>query len=151
MTSGFGLTSSGRPGRGARVFMVACDPNADVSDAIPLFEGLRGAGYKVVAAAMHQSPEQVIDTIMARGATSLLLWGFAGGHEARLDEVIRLLDEAELDHVQLLVVGNVPEAARRDLLGAGVDQVFTHVAPIQDVIDAIDDHTWADRATGMYT
>src|SRR5689334_10203572 len=64
---------------------------------------LRDAGHEVIYTGLHRTPEQVVATVIAEDASVLGLPLLSGAHLTIVHEVVRLLDEHQLDEVRLLV------------------------------------------------
>src|ERR1700756_4902591 len=95
---------------------------------------LRDAGMQVIYAGLWQAPEAVIRTVADEDADWLGLSLLSGAHMTLVPRVVRLLKEAGLDHVGLLVGGIIPEGDIPKLLDMGVARVFGPGTALPDIV-----------------
>src|SRR5690242_8681419 len=85
---------------------------------------LRDAGMEVIYAGLWQTPEAVVRTVADEDADWLGLSLLSGAHMTLVPRVLKLLRDAGLEHVRVLVGGIIPEGDVAKLEGLGVARVF---------------------------
>ncbi|GAB2442691.1 cobalamin B12-binding domain-containing protein [Streptomyces incanus] len=130
--------SAAAPAPRARV--VIAKPGLDGHDrgAKVIARALRDAGYEVIYTGLHQTPEQIVATVIAEDAPLLGLSVLSGAHLTIVQRVIELLAREEASDVRLLVGGIIPDADVRSLETMGVDAVFTPGADIRSIVETVD-------------
>ena len=101
---------------------------------------LRDAGMEVIYAGLWQTPEAVVRTVADEDAHWLGLSILSGAHLTLVPKVLKLLKEAGLDEVGVLVGGIIPDADIPGLKAQGVAEVFTPGAPLPSI------QQWLERA-----
>src|SRR5947209_17988449 len=96
---------------------------------------LRDAGMHVIYAGLWQTPEAVVRTVGDEDADWLGLSLLSGAHLTLVPRVIKLLHDAGLDEVGVLVGGIIPEADSAKLLEMGVARVFGPGTPLPEMVD----------------
>jgi methylmalonyl-CoA mutase C-terminal domain/subunit len=91
--------------------VVIAKPGLDGHDrgAKVIAPALRDAGYEVIYTDLHQTPEQIVATVIAEDAPILGLSVLSGAHLTIVDRVIKLLAEQEAGDTRLLVGGIIPD------------------------------------------
>lgn len=107
---------------------------------------LRDAGLHVIYAGLWQTPEAVVRMAADEDADWLGLSLLSGAHLTLVPRVLRLLGEAGLEQVQVVVGGIVPEADVPRLLELGVKQVFGPGTPLEDIVEFLRRHSEAGHA-----
>src|SRR5580700_10275330 len=85
---------------------------------------LRDAGFHVIYAGLWQTPEAIVRTVADEDAEWLGVSLLSGAHMTLVPRILKLLRDAGLDNVQVLVGGIIPEADIPRLLEMGVARVF---------------------------
>ncbi|MEU3513663.1 cobalamin B12-binding domain-containing protein [Streptomyces longwoodensis] len=135
--------------RGAHQGTVALAPRARVVIAKPGLDGhdrgakviaraLRDAGYEVIYTGLHQTPEQIVATVIAEDAPLLGLSVLSGAHLTIIERVLRLLAQEDADEVRVLVGGIIPDADVAALKTMGVDAVFTPGSDLRNIVATVD-------------
>jgi methylmalonyl-CoA mutase C-terminal domain/subunit len=129
--------SAGASGRKIRV--VVAKPGLDGHDrgAKIIARALRDAGMEVIYTGLHQTPEQIVETVLQEDADAVGLSILSGAHMTLVPKVIELLKEQEADDVVVTVGGTIPNQDIEELKQLGVAEVFTPGAPTQAIIDFI--------------
>jgi methylmalonyl-CoA mutase cobalamin-binding domain/chain len=97
--------------------------------------GLRDAGFHVIYPGLWQSPEAVIRTVADEDADWLGISLLSGTHMTLVPRIMKLLAEAGLAHVGVLVGGIIPETDVPKLMELGVARVFGPGTPLPDIVD----------------
>ena len=127
------------PARKIRV--VVAKPGLDGHDrgAKIIARALRDAGMEVIYTGLHQTPEQIVETVLQEDADAVGLSILSGAHMTLVPRVIELLREQGAEDVLLTVGGTIPADDIPELKQLGVAEVFTPGASTQAIIDFIQD------------
>ena len=98
---------------------------------------LRDAGMEVIYTGLHQTPEQIVETVIQEDADAVGLSILSGAHMTLVPRVVELLNEQDAGDVIVTVGGTIPAQDIPELKELGVAAVFTPGAPTQDIIDFI--------------
>ena len=98
---------------------------------------LRDAGMEVIYTGLHQTPEQIAETVLQEDADAVGLSLLSGAHMTLFPRVIELLREQDAGDVLVTVGGTIPNQDIPQLKELGVAEVFTPGAPTQAIIDFI--------------
>ena len=85
----------------------------------------RDSGMEVVYQGIRLTPEQIVNTALEEGVHVVGLSILSGSHLALVGDVMKLMKEAELDDVPVVVGGIIPPADEEILKGYGVAAVYT--------------------------
>jgi methylmalonyl-CoA mutase C-terminal domain/subunit len=124
---------------GRRIRVVVAKPGLDGHDrgAKIIARALRDAGMEVIYTGLHQTPEQIVETVLQEDADAVGLSILSGAHMTLVPKVIELLHEQEAGDVLVTVGGTIPNQDIPKLKELGVAEVFTPGAPTQAIIDFI--------------
>jgi methylmalonyl-CoA mutase, C-terminal domain len=130
-----------------KIRVVVAKPGLDGHDrgAKIIARALRDAGMEVIYTGLHQTPEQIVETVLQEDADAVGLSILSGAHMTLVPKVVELLREQEAGDVVVTVGGTIPDQDIPELKELGVAEVFTPGAPTQAIIDFIRDAT-ASRA-----
>ena len=119
--------------------MVVAKPGLDGHDrgAKIIARTLRDAGMEVIYTGLHQTPEQIVETVIQEDADAVGLSILSGAHMTLVPRVVELLKEQDAGDVLVTVGGTIPNQDIPQLKELGVAAVFTPGAPTQDIIDFI--------------
>ncbi|MBY0232025.1 MAG: cobalamin B12-binding domain-containing protein [Gemmataceae bacterium] len=95
---------------------------------------LRDAGMHVIYAGLWQTPEAVVRAVADEDADWLGLSLLSGAHLTLVPRVVRLMKEAGLEGVGLMVGGIIPEADIPKLHEMGVARVFGPGTSLDDIV-----------------
>jgi methylmalonyl-CoA mutase C-terminal domain/subunit len=130
----------GENARGARkIRVVVAKPGLDGHDrgAKIIARALRDAGMEVIYTGLHQTPEQIVETVLQEDADAVGLSILSGAHMTLVPRVAGLLREQGADDVVLVVGGTIPSGDIPELKQLGVSEVFTPGVSVQEIIDFI--------------
>ena len=130
-----------------KVRVIVAKPGLDGHDrgAKIVARALRDAGFEVIYTGLHQTPEQIVETVIQEDADAVGLSILSGAHMTLVPRIVELLREQEIDDVVVTVGGTIPAEDIPELKQLGVAEVFTPGAPTQTIVDFIRSAT-ADRA-----
>ena len=130
-----------RFGPGRKIRVVVAKPGLDGHDrgAKVIARALRDAGMEVIYTGLHQTPEQIAETVLQEDADAVGLSILSGAHMTLVPKVVELLKGQEADDVVVTVGGTIPSDDIPELKKLGVAEVFTPGASTQSIIDYIRD------------
>ena len=122
-----------------KIRVVVAKPGLDGHDrgAKIIARALRDAGMEVIYTGLHQTPEQIVETVIQEDADAVGLSILSGAHMTLVPRIMELLAEQGVDDVIVTVGGTIPADDIEQLEGLGVAEVFTPGAPAQAAIDFI--------------
>jgi methylmalonyl-CoA mutase, C-terminal domain len=123
-----------------KIRVVVAKPGLDGHDrgAKIIARALRDAGMEVIYTGLHQTPEQIVETVLQEDADAVGLSILSGAHMTLVPRVIELLREQDAGDVVVTVGGTIPNQDIPELKQLGVAEVFTPGAPTQAIIDFIE-------------
>jgi methylmalonyl-CoA mutase C-terminal domain/subunit len=129
------------PSATQKIRVVVAKPGLDGHDrgAKIIARALRDAGMEVIYTGLHQTPEQIVETVIQEDADAVGLSILSGAHMTLVPRIVELLREQGIDDVLLTVGGTIPADDIPELKELGVAEVFTPGASTQDIIDFIQD------------
>jgi len=98
---------------------------------------LRDAGMEVIYTGLHQTPEQIVETVIQEDADAVGLSILSGAHMTLVPRVLELLQEQGAGDVIVTVGGTIPSDDVAELRQLGVVEVFTPGASTEQVVDFI--------------
>ena len=124
---------------GRKIRVVVAKPGLDGHDrgAKIIARALRDAGMEVIYTGLHQTPEQIAETVLQEDAHAVGLSILSGAHMTLVPRVVELLREQDAGDVVVTVGGTIPAQDIPELKELGVAEVFTPGAPVQGIIDYI--------------
>ena len=122
-----------------KIRVVVAKPGLDGHDrgAKIIARALRDAGMEVIYTGLHQTPEQIVETVLQEDADAVGLSILSGAHMTLVPRIVELLKEQEAEDVLVTVGGTIPAQDIPELKELGVAEVFTPGAPTSDIIDFI--------------
>jgi methylmalonyl-CoA mutase C-terminal domain/subunit len=122
-----------------KIRVVVAKPGLDGHDrgAKIIARALRDAGMEVIYTGLHQTPEQIVETVIQEDADAVGLSILSGAHMTLVPRIMALLGEQGVDDVLITVGGTIPSDDVTALKELGVAEVFTPGASTQQAIDFI--------------
>jgi methylmalonyl-CoA mutase cobalamin-binding domain/chain len=123
-----------------KIRVVVAKPGLDGHDrgAKIIARALRDAGMEVIYTGLHQTPEQIVETVLQEDADAVGLSILSGAHMTLVPKVVELLREQDAGDVVVTVGGTIPNQDIPELKELGVAEVFTPGAPTQAIIEFIE-------------
>ena len=120
-----------------KIRVVVAKPGLDGHDrgAKIIARALRDAGMEVIYTGLHQTPEQIVETVLQEDADAVGLSILSGAHMTLVPRVVELLRAQDAGDVIVTVGGTIPAQDIEELKELGVAEVFTPGAPTQAIID----------------
>ena len=128
-----------------RIRVVIAKPGLDGHDrgAKVVARALRDAGMEVVYTGLHQTPEQIVETVVQEDADAVGLSVLSGAHMTLFSRLAELLSERGIDDVVVFGGGIIPDEDIPELERLGVAKVFTPGATTTDIVDWVREHVGA--------
>jgi methylmalonyl-CoA mutase, C-terminal domain len=128
-----------------RIRVVIAKPGLDGHDrgAKVVARALRDAGMEVVYTGLHQTPEQIVETVVQEDADAVGLSVLSGAHMTLFARLAELLRERGVDDVVVFGGGIIPDADIPELEKLGVARIFTPGATTTDIVDWVREHVGA--------
>jgi methylmalonyl-CoA mutase C-terminal domain/subunit len=122
-----------------KIRVVVAKPGLDGHDrgAKIIARALRDAGMEVIYTGLHQTPEQIAETVLQEDADAVGLSILSGAHMTLVPRVVKLLAEQGADDVVVTVGGTIPADDIPELKELGVAAVFTPGSTTQEIVDFI--------------
>ena len=122
-----------------KIRVVVAKPGLDGHDrgAKIIARALRDAGMEVIYTGLHQTPEQIVETVIQEDADAVGLSILSGAHMTLVPRIVDGLKAEGADDVILVVGGTIPNDDIAELKELGVAEIFTPGAPVQGIIDYI--------------
>ena len=117
--------------------MVVAKPGLDGHDrgAKIIARTLRDAGMEVIYTGLHQTPEQIVETVIQEDADAVGISILSGAHMTLVPRILDLLKENGADDVLVVVGGTIPTDDITELKAQGVAEVYTPGAPTAQIVD----------------
>jgi methylmalonyl-CoA mutase C-terminal domain/subunit len=125
-----------------RIRVVIAKPGLDGHDrgAKVVARALRDAGMEVVYTGLHQTPEQIVETVVQEDADAVGLSVLSGAHMTLFARLMELLGERGIDDVVVFGGGIVPDEDIPELERMGVARIFTPGASTTEIVDWVREH-----------
>ena len=119
--------------------MVVAKPGLDGHDrgAKIIARALRDAGMEVIYTGLHQTPEQIVATVVQEDADAVGLSILSGAHMTLVPRVLDLLRQEGAGDVLVTLGGTIPADDIEELKAMGVAGVFTPGASTDEIIEFI--------------
>jgi methylmalonyl-CoA mutase C-terminal domain/subunit len=117
--------------------IVVAKPGLDGHDrgAKIVARALRDAGYEVIYTGLHQTPEQIAETVIQEDADAVGLSCHSGAHMTLFPRVVKLLRDQGAGDVVVFGGGIIPRADVPKLQELGVEEIFTPGAPTSAIVE----------------
>jgi methylmalonyl-CoA mutase C-terminal domain/subunit len=127
------------PASQKKIRVVVAKPGLDGHDrgAKIIARALRDAGMEVIYTGLHQTPEQIVETVIQEDADAVGLSILSGAHMTLVPRIVDLLAAQGIEDVVITVGGTIPADDIPELKRLGVAEVFTPGASTQSIIDFI--------------
>jgi methylmalonyl-CoA mutase, C-terminal domain len=116
--------------------VVVAKPGLDGHDrgAKIIARALRDAGMEVIYTGLHQTPEQIVATVIEEDAHAVGISILSGAHMTLVPRIVELLREQDATDVVVTVGGTIPARDIPRLKELGVAAVFTPGAPVEGIV-----------------
>jgi methylmalonyl-CoA mutase C-terminal domain/subunit len=129
-----------------RIRIVIAKPGLDGHDrgAKVIARALRDAGMEVIYTGLHQTPEQIVNTVIQEDADAVGLSVLSGAHMTVFARTLELLKQQHAEDVVVFGGGIIPDEDIPELEQAGVAKIFTPGAPIEEIVEWVRTHVPVD-------
>jgi methylmalonyl-CoA mutase C-terminal domain/subunit len=126
-------------GASRKIRVVVAKPGLDGHDrgAKIIARALRDAGMEVIYTGLHQTPEQIAETVIQEDADAVGLSILSGAHMTLVPRVVEVLREQGIEDVLITVGGTIPADDIPELKKLGVAEVFTPGASTDEIVEFI--------------
>jgi methylmalonyl-CoA mutase, C-terminal domain len=120
-----------------KIRVVVAKPGLDGHDrgAKIIARALRDAGMEVIYTGLHQTPEQIVETVIQEDADAVGISILSGAHMTLVPRIVDLLRAEGADDVLVVVGGTVPADDAVALKERGVAEVFGPGAPTSAIVE----------------
>jgi methylmalonyl-CoA mutase C-terminal domain/subunit len=120
-----------------KIRVVVAKPGLDGHDrgAKIIARALRDAGMEVIYTGLHQTPEQIVATVIQEDADAVGLSILSGAHMTLVPKVVEMLREQGASDVLVTVGGTIPADDIGELKQRGVAEVFTPGTSTDDIVE----------------
>ena len=122
-----------------KIRVVVAKPGLDGHDrgAKIIARALRDAGMEVIYTGLHQTPEQIVETVIQEDAHAVGLSILSGAHMTLVPRIVALLEEQGINDVVVTVGGTIPSDDIPELKRLGVAEVFTPGSSTEAIVEFI--------------
>ena len=122
-----------------KIRVVVAKPGLDGHDrgAKIIARALRDAGMEVIYTGLHQTPEQIVETVIQEDADAVGISILSGAHMTLVPRIVDLLRGQGADDVLVVVGGTIPSEDVAELQEHGVAGVFGPGAPTSEIVEFI--------------
>ncbi len=120
-----------------KIRVVVAKPGLDGHDrgAKIIARALRDAGMEVIYTGLHQTPEQIVETVIQEDADAVGISILSGAHMTLVPRIVDLLREQGAEDVLVVVGGTIPSDDASALKAHGVAEVFGPGAPTAAIVE----------------
>src|SRR5687768_7934662 len=131
-----------------RIRVVIGKPGLDGHDrgAKVVARALRDAGMEVIYTGLHQTPEQIVETVVQEDADCVGLSVLSGAHLTLFQRVMDLLKDRDASDVVVFGGGIIPEDDIPLLTDMGVAMVFTPGTTTESIVTWVRDNVGSPQA-----
>ena len=128
--------------------IVIAKPGLDGHDrgAKVVARALRDAGFEVIYTGLHQTPEQIAETVIQEDADAVGLSCHSGAHMTLFPRVVALLRERGVGDVLVFGGGIIPRDDIPKLAEAGIEKVFTPGATTGEIVTWLNERLARERS-----
>jgi methylmalonyl-CoA mutase C-terminal domain/subunit len=115
--------------------IVVAKPGLDGHDrgARIIARALREAGFEVIYTGLHQTPEQIAETVVQEDADAVGLSILSGAHMTLFPRILETLEVRHAGDVLVFAGGIIPDSDIPELERIGIARIFTPGAPLGDI------------------
>lgn len=115
--------------------VVVAKPGLDGHDrgAKTITRALRDHGFEVIYTGLHQTPEQIAETVLQEDADAVGLSLLSGAHLTLFPRVVEELSARDLGDVLVFGGGVIPDADVRSLKAQGIAEIFQPGSSLREI------------------
>src|SRR5664280_3602614 len=120
----------------SKIRVVVAKPGLDGHDrgAKIIARALRDAGMEVIYTGLHQTPEQIVQTVIQEDADAVGLSVLSGAHMTLFAKTLELLEQHGVSDVVVFGGGIIPDGDIPALEQLGVAKIFTPGATMDEIV-----------------
>ena len=109
-----------------KIRILVAKPGLDGHDrgAKVISRALRDAGFEVIYTGLRRTPEEIVNAAIQEDVDVIGLSILSGAHNVLFPQMMSLLDQKEIDDIQVIAGGIIPEKDIPDLKKIGIAEVF---------------------------
>jgi methylmalonyl-CoA mutase C-terminal domain/subunit len=125
-----------------RIRVMVAKPGLDGHDrgARIIARAFRDAGFEVVYTGLHQTPEEIVEAAIQEDVDMIGLSSLAGAHNYLFIKTVELLEEKNAADIVVCGGGIIPEDDIPNLKAAGIKEIFTPGAPLEDIVKWVNEN-----------
>ncbi len=125
-----------------KIRAIVAKPGLDGHDrgAKVLARALRDAGMEVIYTGLHQTPAQIVETVIQEDPDVLCLSILSGAHNELFPRVMQIMKEKGIDDVLVMAGGVIPDDDVAGLRKLGIEGFYGPGSKLQEIIDYIKAH-----------
>jgi methylmalonyl-CoA mutase C-terminal domain/subunit len=125
-----------------KIRVVVAKPGLDGHDrgAKVIARALRDAGMEVIYTGLHQTPQQIVETVVQEDPDCLCLSILSGAHNALFPKIMELLQVENVSDVLVMAGGVIPEDDIPPLQELGIEGFFGPGTELKTIVDYIREH-----------
>ena len=125
-----------------KIRVVVAKPGLDGHDrgAKIIARALRDAGMEVIYTGLHQTPDQIVETVVQEDADAIGISILSGAHITLVPRILELLRSEGADDVLVIVGGTIPGPDADALRAQGVAAVFTPGTSTTAIVEYLQAH-----------
>jgi methylmalonyl-CoA mutase C-terminal domain len=141
------MSAVAEPKTDRKIRVVVAKPGLDGHDrgAKIIARALRDSGMEVIYTGLHQTPEQIVETVIQEDADAIGVSILSGAHMTLVPRILELLEAEGIDDVLVTVGGTIPTKDIDGLKEMGVSGVFTPGSPTEEIVEFIRGGVKRDR------
>ncbi|MFQ5895812.1 MAG: cobalamin B12-binding domain-containing protein [Nitrospinota bacterium] len=122
-----------------KIRVVVAKPGLDGHDrgAKVVARALRDAGMEVIYTGLRQTPEQIVATALQEDADAVGLSILSGAHNHLFPRIVELLRAQGMGDVVVFGGGIIPDEDIPALKAAGVAEIFTPGASLEEIVEFV--------------
>ena len=109
---------------------------------------LRDAGMEVIYTGLHQTPEQIVETVIQEDADAVGISILSGAHMTLVPRIVELLRDQGAEDVLVVAGGTIPNDDVTELKRLGVAEVFGPGAPTGAIVEFLQGALQQEHAVG---
>jgi methylmalonyl-CoA mutase C-terminal domain/subunit len=120
-----------------RLRIVIAKPGLDGHDrgAKVIARALRDAGMEVIYTGLHQTPEQIVQTVIQEDADAVGVSVLSGAHMTLFGRLLDLFADRDVHDVVVFGGGIIPDGDIPELEAKGVAKIFTPGSTMDEIVD----------------
>ena len=98
---------------------------------------LMDAGMEVVYTGLRQTPQQIVESAIQEDVDVIAMSVLSGAHDYLFPEVMKLLEEKEIDDILVIGGGIIPDEDVPALKASGISEIFGPGTHTRDIVTYI--------------